>query len=68
MIKKDFPIYYIIILLFLFLFNPIEASSNISPGSERIPDSIVSLSSGYIIVVDKQYQKLYVFHKKWNFF
>jgi len=54
MIKKDFPIYYIIILLFLFLFNPIEASSNISPGSERIPDSIVSLSSGYIIVVDKQ--------------
>jgi murein L,D-transpeptidase YafK len=63
MIKKDFPIYYIIILLFLFLFNPIEASSNISPGSERIPDSIVSLSSGYIIVVDKQYQKLYVFHK-----
>ena len=63
MIKKDFPIYHIIILLFLFLFNPIEASSNISPGSERIPDSIVSLSSGYIIVVDKQYQKLYVFHK-----
>jgi murein L,D-transpeptidase YafK len=63
MIKKDFPIYYIIILLFLFLFNPIEASSSISLDSERIPDSIVSLSSGYIIVVDKQYQKLYVFHK-----
>ena len=63
MIRKYFPIYYIIILLFLFFFNPIEASSSISPGSERIPDSIVSLSSGYIIVVDKQYQKLYVFHK-----
>ncbi len=28
-----------------------------------IPDSIVSLSSGYAIVVDKQAQKLYVFRK-----
>jgi murein L,D-transpeptidase YafK/ketosteroid isomerase-like protein len=67
MIKKVFPIYYIIILFFLFLFNPIEASSSISPGSEKIPDSIVSLSSGYIIVVDKQYQKMYVFHKNGTF-
>src|SRR5664280_27796 len=52
---------------FLFFFNPIEASSNISPGYEKIPDSIVSLSSGYIIVVDKQFQKIYVFHKDENF-
>ena len=67
MIKKIFPFYYIIILSFLFFFYPINASSSISPGSEKIPDSIVSLSSGYIIVVDKQFQKLYVFHKNGTF-
>jgi len=66
MIKKDFSIFFII-LFFLFLFYPIEAFSNISPGSEKIPDSIVSLSSGYVIVVDKQYQKIYVFHKDETF-
>ena len=38
-----------------------------SPDSEKIPDSIISLSSGYIIVVDKQFQKIYVFHKNGNF-
>ena len=67
MIKKNFPTYCTIILFFLFFLNPIEASSSISHGSEKIPDSIVSLSSGYIIVVDKQYQKLYVFHKNGTF-
>ena len=66
MIKKDFSIFFII-LFFLFLFYPIEAFSNISPGSEKIPDSIVSLSSGYVIVVDKKYQKIYVFHKDETF-
>jgi murein L,D-transpeptidase YafK len=30
---------------------------------EKIPDSIVSLSAGFVLVVDKQYQKLYAFHK-----
>jgi len=67
MIKIKFPIYCIIILFFLFFFNPIEASSSISTGYEKIPDSIVSLSSGYIIVVDKQFQKIYVFHKNGTF-
>ena len=67
MIKIKFPIYCIIILFFLFFFNPIEASSSISSGYEKIPDSIVSLSSGYIIVVDKQFQKIYVFHKDRTF-
>jgi murein L,D-transpeptidase YafK len=67
MIKIKFPIYYIIILFFLFFFNPIEASSSISPGYEKIPDLIVSISSGYIIVVDKQFQKIYVFHKNGTF-
>jgi murein L,D-transpeptidase YafK len=66
MIKKDFSIFFII-LFFLFLFYPIEAFPNISPGLEKIPDLIVSLSSGYVIVVDKKYQKIYVFHKDETF-
>ncbi|MGD0280574.1 MAG: L,D-transpeptidase family protein [Smithella sp.] len=41
--------------------------SKIAPGSRKIPDSIVSLSSGYVIVVDKKYQKIYVFHKDRTF-
>ncbi len=63
MMRKKIPIYYIITLFFLFFFNPIEASPGISTSYEKIPDSIVSLSSGYIIVVDKQFQKIYCFHK-----
>jgi murein L,D-transpeptidase YafK len=66
MIKKDFSIFFII-LFFLFMFYPMEAFSNVPPGSEKIPDSIVSLSSGYVIVVDKRYQKIYVFHKDETF-
>jgi murein L,D-transpeptidase YafK len=65
MIKK-IPI-GIVIFAFLFLLYPIEASLSILPGNEKIPDSIVSLSSGYIIVVDKQFQKIYVFHKNGSF-
>ncbi|MEI6610890.1 MAG: L,D-transpeptidase family protein [Deltaproteobacteria bacterium] len=37
------------------------------PFSEKIPDSILSLASGYVIVVDKQSQRMYVFHKNGNF-
>lgn len=65
MIKKK-PI-GIVIFVFLFLLYPITAFPSFSPGSEKIPDSIVSLSSGYIIVVDKQFQKIYVFRKNGNF-
>ena len=53
---------YILILIFL-LILPAAASANLSPHSENIPDSILTLASGYVIVVDKQYQKMYVFHK-----
>jgi lipoprotein-anchoring transpeptidase ErfK/SrfK len=34
---------------------------------EKIPDSIVSMSSGFVIAVDKKNQKLYVFKKNGNF-
>jgi murein L,D-transpeptidase YafK len=57
----------IICLSFLFLFSPGETPSIISPDSEHIPDSIVSLSSGYVIVVDKERQRLFVFYKNESF-
>lgn len=39
----------------------------VSTEAKKIPDSIISISSGYAIVVDKKQQKLYVFHKSENF-
>ena len=46
---------------------PSALLANLLPRSENIPDSILSLASGYVIVVDKQYQKMYVFHKNGYF-
>ncbi len=40
----------------------------ISLGAKKIPDSIVALSSGYVIVVDKKSQRIYVFHKDGAFY
>lgn len=40
-----------------------ESHAAIPAREEKVPDSIVSFSHGYIVVVDKQHQKLYVFHK-----
>ncbi|MDI6743724.1 MAG: L,D-transpeptidase, partial [Smithella sp.] len=49
--------------------SSLELTSNpsISFRNIKIPDSIVSLSSGFVVVVDKKYQKLYVFHKSDSF-
>ncbi|MGB5216797.1 MAG: L,D-transpeptidase, partial [Smithella sp.] len=75
--KKN--IYYSILLtLILVLFFLINISYSVPDGSEssnstdvskttKIPDSIVSIASGYVVVVDKKYQKIYVFHKSGNF-
>ena len=72
-------IYYsIILILILILFFLINISYSVPDQSEsspstdlfkttKIPDSIVSISSGYVIVVDKTYQKIYVFHKSEHF-
>jgi len=57
---------HILSLIFLLLF-PSVLLANLSPRSESIPDSILTLTSGYVIVVDKQYQKMYVFHKNGYF-
>lgn len=43
------------------------AHSMPSGGFRKIPDSIVSISSGYVLVVDKKYQKIYVFRKSGTF-
>ena len=75
--KKN--IYYSILLtLILVLFFLISISYSVPDDSEssnsadvskttKIPDSIVSIASGYVVVVDKKYQKIYVFHKSENF-
>ena len=57
---------YFLILIFLLILTA-AALANLSPLSEKIPDSIVTLASGYVIVVDKQSQKMYVFHKNGDF-
>ena len=50
----------------LMLFPSHGLSNNIQ-NLEKIPDSIVSISSGYVINVDKKLQKLYVFKKNGAF-
>jgi murein L,D-transpeptidase YafK len=49
--------------------SALQAVSNPTVLSDaiKIPDSIVSLSSGFVVVVDKKYQKIYVFHKSDSF-
>jgi murein L,D-transpeptidase YafK len=65
MIKIIFRAYILLFILILIL--PVKSMSAISPSRQppldKIPDSIVSLSAGFVLVVDKQYQKLYAFHK-----
>ncbi len=45
--------------------SSLNSSSNLTSAVDikYIPDSIIAMSSGYIIVVDKKYQKIYVFNK-----
>jgi len=55
-----------LILIFLLILTA-AALANLVPISEKIPDSILSLASGYVIVVDKQAQKMYVFKKNGSY-
>ncbi len=59
--KRKFPIFIVLALLSLFISS--SESTALFSSQPYIPDSIVTLSSGYAIVVDKQAQKLYVFQK-----
>lgn len=64
MINKKLFVIHIMLLLFLY---PGLSAATVSPRLENVPDSIISVSSGFVIVVDKQYQKLYVFKKNGSF-
>jgi murein L,D-transpeptidase YafK len=66
MMINNFLRTYVTFFLFLLIF-PAQSAAAISSRSESIPDSIISLSSGYVLVVDKQYQKIYAFKKNGTF-
>ena len=53
--------------LSFFILSPSDVASSSGQNLEKIPDSIVSISSGYVIAVDKKNQKLYVFKKTGGF-
>lgn len=52
---------------FFFLF-PMYGLCGIDRSLQTIPDSIVTVSSGYVIAVDKKHQKIHVFRKSSGFF
>jgi murein L,D-transpeptidase YafK len=66
MLNKKYLGIYVIFFSCLYLF-PTQLFSGISSRPDYIPDSIISLSSGYVLVVDKQYQKIYAFKKNGTF-
>lgn len=57
----------ILAISFSVFFFPSSVQSGSGQNLEKIPDSIVSISSGYVIAVDKKIQKLYVFRKNGGF-
>jgi murein L,D-transpeptidase YafK len=64
-LKVVFSIFFA--FLSFFIFSPLDVASSSGQNLEKIPDSIVSISSGYVIAVDKKNQKLYVFKKTGGF-
>lgn len=54
-----------IVIIILFLTTGLSAGHLY--GSEKVPDAVVSVSSGFVIAVDKKKQKLYVFQKNNSF-
>ncbi len=62
MIVKRTSIFSLSIALLTF-FITFDISANNIQTPEKIPDSIISVSSGFVITVDKKNQKLYVFKK-----
>jgi len=69
---KFFMFFKIFISLFFAVISgllcfPDQGICALNRSTEKIPDSIVSVSSGYVIAVDKKYQKLYVFKKEAGF-
>ncbi len=53
--------------LSLLLLLPFSTQSYAAQQTEKVPSSIIAISSGYVITVDKQTQRLYVFKKNGGF-
>ncbi|MFO7570643.1 MAG: L,D-transpeptidase [Smithellaceae bacterium] len=51
------------VIIVFFLLSPSDSPSSVASPNEKIPDAIISITSGYVIVVDKKEQKLFVFKK-----
>jgi murein L,D-transpeptidase YafK len=64
-LKRTYFISLSIVLLTVFV--AFDVSANYTHTTDKIPDSIVSVSSGFVIAVDKKNQKLYVFKKNGTF-
>lgn len=60
-LKRTYFISLSIALLTAFI--SFDVLANYTHTTEKIPDSIISVSSGFVITVDKKNQKLYVFKK-----
>lgn len=67
MILKKTSVFSILTAAIVF-FITADVSAKPQPAYDRIPNSIVSVSSGYVIAVDKKYQKLFVFKKSGAFY
>lgn len=62
MIFRQTPIFSLfIVMIAFFMTSNVSATKLQAP--EKIPGSIISVSSGFVIIVDKKHQKLYVFKK-----
>lgn len=59
---------FIIVLPVIILLSVNNAFSSNIDKTEKIPDSILSVASGFVITVDKKNQKLYVFKKNFSYF
>ena len=64
-----FRVIYSVIFVISFFCISFSSNAQSSNGQylEKIPDSIVSISSGYVVAIDKKIQKLYVFQKSGGF-
>lgn len=59
---------YTLFFSILMFFYACDVAADKAQPSEKIPDSIISLSTGFVVTVDKKDQKLFVFKKSNNSF
>jgi len=66
--KYLFLLRFVFVLPVIILLSVNNAFSSNIDKTEKIPDSILSVASGFVITVDKKNQKLYVFKKNFSYF